>query len=158
MDDDLEIDPAMAEAMGFTSFGSKRRKHTARNDDAFVDDSHLASTGANNMPLGTRAAAVADKPQTQQQAKTDIELAWTTAARPEVAEQQEEKEQQDSTTLVETTAETIGNDWTAGLPSPQELAALRRGIRNARGDMVVFMPSFIDDPWKALVKCLEKGD
>jgi hypothetical protein len=42
------------------------------------------------------------------------------------------------------------DDWTPGFPSREELAALRRGVKNARGDVVVFMPSFIEDPWKGL--------
>lgn len=58
---------AMAEAMGFASFGgqnhpSKRRKYNARADDAFVagggDEStlpfHDAGSGSNNTPLGER--------------------------------------------------------------------------------------------------------
>ncbi|KAK7948098.1 uncharacterized protein PG986_008984 [Apiospora aurea] len=59
---------AMAEAMGFASFGgqahgSKRRKYNARADDAYVagaggDEStllfHDAGSGSNNTPLGER--------------------------------------------------------------------------------------------------------
>ena len=104
--DDLEIDPAIAEAMGFTSFGSKRRKHTARADDAFIDDSGnqiAASTGANDVPLGKRPAVSATQEQVQEQGDTNM------------------------TTVV-----------------------ARRGVKNARGDMVVFMPSFVEDPWKGL--------
>jgi hypothetical protein len=29
--------------------------------------------------------------------------------------------------------------------------ALRRGIRNERGDMAYFLPSFLEDPWAKLV-------
>ncbi|KAK8006264.1 hypothetical protein PG991_012561 [Apiospora marii] len=66
---------AMAEAMGFASFGgqshgSKRRKYNARADDAFVaggDEStlpfHDAGSGSNNTPLGER------RPQQQPAAK-----------------------------------------------------------------------------------------
>ena len=43
-----------------------------------------------------------------------------------------------------------GNTWTQGWPGAEELAALRRGVRDFRGDMVVFMPSFVQDPWKDL--------
>lgn len=28
--------------------------------------------------------------------------------------------------------------------------SLRQGVRNERGDMVFFLPSFIEDPWRAL--------
>ena len=40
--------------------------------------------------------------------------------------------------------------WTPGWPSQQELMALRKGVRNARGDMVVFLPGFVEDPWRGL--------
>ena len=30
------------------------------------------------------------------------------------------------------------------------LQALRRGVRNERGDMAYFLPSFLEDPWKEL--------
>lgn len=137
--DDLEIDPAIAEAMGFTSFGSKRRKHTARADDAFIDDSGnqiAASTGANDVPLGKRPAVSATQEQLQEQGDTNMTTVVAT-------EQEQERD-----TREEGKAE--ADDWTPGFPSREELAALRRGVKNARGDMVVFMPSFIEDPWKGL--------
>lgn len=31
------------------------------------------------------------------------------------------------------------------------LQALRRGVRNERGDMAYFLPSFLEDPWEKLV-------
>lgn len=31
-----------------------------------------------------------------------------------------------------------------------DISAYRRGVRNDRGDMVYFLPSFIEDPWKSL--------
>lgn len=34
----------------------------------------------------------------------------------------------------------------------QNLGAYRNGVRNERGDMVYFMPSFIEDPWEHLRK------
>ncbi|KAG9594707.1 hypothetical protein KCU77_g4900, partial [Aureobasidium melanogenum] len=138
--DDLEIDPAIAEAMGFTSFGSKRRKHAARADDAFIDDSgkHIpASTGANDIPLGTRAIPSETKEKVQEQGNSGDNAASTTR-REDMQEEQAE------------VGEAQADNWTPGFPAPQELAALRRGIKNARGDMVVFMPSFIEDPWKGL--------
>ncbi|KAH0367325.1 hypothetical protein KCU65_g4771, partial [Aureobasidium melanogenum] len=138
--DDLEIDPAIAEAMGFTSFGSKRRKHAARADDAFIDDSGNqipASTGANDIPLGTRMAASETKEKAQEQGNTEDNVASTTIG--EGVQEEQER-----------VGETQADNWTPGFPNPQELAALRRGVKNARGDMVVFMPSFIEDPWKGL--------
>ncbi|KAI5196270.1 hypothetical protein E4T39_07859 [Aureobasidium subglaciale] len=141
------MDPEMAEAMGFTSFGSKRRKHTARADDAFVDDSGNqipASTGANDIPLGTRPATNDAAERAQEQGTSNGEL--SAMAGTEVARE----EQGGAMEATKTEGEVQPDNWTPGLPPPQELAALRRGIKNARGDMVVFMTSFIEDPWKGL--------
>jgi hypothetical protein len=146
--DDLEIDPAIAEAMGFTSFGSKRRKHTARADDAFIDDSGTqipASTGANDIPLGARPISNVILDKVQEQGNTD-DIAASTAS---VQDAQEEQPRAADAT-VEAVQEVQVDNWTPGFPTPQELSALRRGVKNARGDMVVFMPSFIEDPWKGL--------
>ncbi|KEQ71959.1 hypothetical protein M436DRAFT_49081 [Aureobasidium namibiae CBS 147.97] len=144
--DDLEIDPAIAEAMGFTSFGSKRRKHAARADDAFVDDSGNqipASTGANDIPLGARPVPSAAAERVQEPGNTEHKA----ASMARVDDTQNEQPR-----AVEAKAgEVQQDDWTPGFPAPQELAALRRGVKNARGDMVVFMPSFIEDPWKGVV-------
>lgn len=32
----------------------------------------------------------------------------------------------------------------------RRLAALRKGVKNERGDTVYFLPSFLEDPWKIL--------
>ena len=141
--DDLEIDPAIAEAMGFTSFGSKRRKHAARADDAFVDDSGNqipASTGANGIPLGARAVPSATKEAIQEQGNTQHNAASTTRV----------EDTQNAQPRATEVGDVQEDNWTPGFPAAQELAALRRGVKNARGDMVVFMPSFIEDPWKGL--------
>ncbi|KAI4812185.1 hypothetical protein E4T44_10862 [Aureobasidium sp. EXF-8845] len=143
--DDLEIDPAIAEAMGFTSFGSKRRKHTARADDAFVDESGTqipASTGANDIPLGARPIPNVMSEKVQEQGITE-----DTAASTATMEDIQKEQPRPTDARVE---EVQADNWTPGFPAPQELSALRRGVKNARGDMVVFMPSFVEDPWKAL--------
>lgn len=41
---------------------------------------------------------------------------------------------------------------TQGPLSQEELQALRRGVRNERGDVAYFLPSFVEDPWKGLLK------
>jgi hypothetical protein len=146
--DDLEIDPAIAEAMGFTSFGSKRRKHTARADEAFVDDSGTqipASTGANDIPLGARPMPSAATEKMQEQGNTEKQP--TPMAMVEDTQQEQPRAAE---ARVEPMQEVQVDNWTPGFPTPQELSALRRGVKNARGDMVVFMPSFLEDPWKGL--------
>jgi hypothetical protein len=149
--DDLEIDPAIAEAMGFTSFGSKRRKHAARADDAFVDDSGIqipASTGANDIPLGARPIPSATTEKVKEQGSTEGAAASTVGVVDRSTEQPREVEAR--VEEVQEVQEVQVDNWTPGFPTPQELSTLRRGVRNARGDMVVFMPSFIEDPWKGL--------
>jgi len=39
-----------------------------------------------------------------------------------------------------------------GQLSHEELQALRKGVKNERGDVAYFLPSFIEDPWKVLLK------
>lgn len=139
-----DIDPAIAAAMGFSSFGSKRRKHNPRDDNAFVDDSGgrspgtldaTASTGANNIALGTRTTTTSNVGHVPE----NHEITGTGVA----AEETEE-----NTTISDNAKKR--DSWAPGLPAPEELASLRRGVRNARGDMVVFLPSFIENPWKSL--------
>jgi len=42
------------------------------------------------------------------------------------------------------------DDITLADGSTMNLQALRRGIRNERGDMAYFLPSFLEDPWANL--------
>lgn len=39
----------------------------------------------------------------------------------------------------------------------EDLAAYRRGVKNERGDMAYFLPSFLEDPWKDLRKSKSGG-
>ncbi|KAK8087146.1 hypothetical protein PG994_002120 [Apiospora phragmitis] len=78
---------AMAQAMGFASFGgqnhpSKRRKCNARADDAFVagagDEStlpfHDAGSGSNNTPLGSRRQPAKKQKKDQKTNANEIDL------------------------------------------------------------------------------------
>ncbi|RMY04635.1 hypothetical protein D0867_10290 [Hortaea werneckii] len=128
--DDFEIDPAIAEAMGFSGFGTqpggKKRKFDG--GDAFADptikkqteaqsSSGLAGSarGANNTPLGQRSALSGLK----NVAPTSEAHANRSPLRGEASGQ-------------------------------QDLQALRSGVKNERGDTAHFLPSFIEDPWKGL--------
>lgn len=105
--DGMDIDPAIAEAMGFSGFGmqtnstNRKRKHGATDDGLSFVDSHAKGTGANATVSGAAPAQ-------------------------------------------QSVAAAVGGD---GKPT---LEALRRGVRNAAGDMVYFLPSFIEDPWNGL--------
>ncbi|KAI7164804.1 hypothetical protein KC349_g341 [Hortaea werneckii] len=128
--DDFEIDPAIAEAMGFSGFGTqpggKKRKFDG--GDAFVDptikkqpeaqgSSDLAGSarGANNTPLGQRSA---------------LSGAETVA----------------STSEAHADQSPVG----AEAPGQPDLQALRYGVKNDKEDTAYFLPSFIEDPWKGL--------
>ncbi|KAK4498449.1 hypothetical protein PRZ48_011107 [Zasmidium cellare] len=120
--DDMEIDPALAAAMGFSGFGTqpnaKKRKFN-NSGEGFVDPNigkSTGATGANNVAVGERKSA-----------KSAGESSKTTVS--EVRE-----------------SGPVGES--AGVkPS---LEALRHGVRNEKGDMAYFLPSFVEDPWKGL--------
>lgn len=123
-DEDFDIDPAIAAAMGFGGFGaqkSQQRKFNA--NDGFVDPnlgkaSAAHRTGPNNMPLRDR------KEKSAKVVSEDV---------PPAAAQQAPAGAYDPQTQ----------------DSPS-LEALRFGVRNTRGDMVYFSMSFLEDPWAGL--------
>jgi hypothetical protein len=118
-EDDMEIDPALAAAMGFSGFGVQPGKKRKYDNDAFIDpdttkaDQGGTGKGANSMPLGQRKAGQ------HGHGGNDGQHAMMTG------------------TATVTVAEA-------------SLEQLKQGVRNERGDMVYFQPSFIDDPWKDL--------
>lgn len=147
-EDDFEIDPAMAEAMGFSSFGmqpGKKRKFNT--DDAFVapratttqarkqhnvdsamepeDLTMRNSTSSHAPPPGVAQEAVYD--QSKQQKPRQEGGASITAPREGTA----------------TASNVRGSD-------ERSLQALAYGVRNENGDMIYFLPSFLEDPWKNL--------
>lgn len=148
--DDMEIDPAIAAAMGFTNFGAqpsnKKRKFDNANNDAVVDpsilDAHQAqqhSNGANSLPLGNR------KPKSAASAANDGSGGGAIPAGP-TAEGASASAMPSELSKAGPGAES-GVELASGEPNFQ---ALRKGVRNADGDMVYFLPSFLDDPWKEL--------
>lgn len=137
VDDDLQIDPAIAEAMGFSGFGgqfSKKRKHDM--NDTFVDPDLTSKTktvkgrsagkGANTLPLGSRKPGNVEPGTSIKHDEGDASGAGTVHG-----------------TLTE--ASGVGSD-----SGKADLHALRNGVVNERGDMVYFKPSFLEDPWKGL--------
>lgn len=126
--DDMEIDPALAAAMGFSGFGTQpnNKKRKFNTNEGFVDPEignatlkgkGKGATGANNVPVGKPkprdATSVVEEP--------DVKAAF---AAPNAS------------------ASTTGEK-----PS---LEALRHGVVDGRGDMAYFLPSFLEDPWKGL--------
>ncbi|KAK5119411.1 hypothetical protein LTR85_007511 [Meristemomyces frigidus] len=149
-DDGFDIDPAIAEAMGFSGFGmqpGKKRKFDT--DDGFVDPdakqeakpgkSQSKSKGASHTPLGLRPAQ-GSIAQDDSASLTAGGGALGTGVGPEQARTAQSIQQQ-SPRLGPTTG---------GDSRHTDMQALRHGVANERGDMVYFLPSFIEDPWKHL--------
>ncbi|KAK4613812.1 hypothetical protein CLAFUW4_09026 [Fulvia fulva] len=125
-EDDFEVDPAIAAAMGFAGFGtqpSKKRKFNK--DDGFVDpEGNAASTpqgtSANRLPLGEPKA-------------------MRTVGQPEMAP-----------AIANDDASSSQAEEHNGNSGPPSLEALRHGVKNERGDTAYFLPGFIEDPWAGL--------
>lgn len=150
---DFEVDPALAAAMGFAGFGTQPsnlpHKRKFASHDAFVDPHITAAasfgTGANILP--TR----------------DLK---TVRIVPEAGRQAE------GSSLAASRAQSDGGGGEGGeggvvyaqqqqqqqpviCSGPQKddcpsLELLRYGVRNTKGDMVYFLPSFLEDPWAGL--------
>jgi hypothetical protein len=143
--DELEIDPEIAAAMGFGGFGSQtKQKRKFDPHDGFVDPSLAnasSATGANSLPTREmkvqRTAPDADVPvpPVGDDGPSSDATVETGSSR-----QQQQQHQQATPDYDPRTMESPGFD------------ALRDGVRNAAGDMVCFLPSFVEDPWAGLRK------
>lgn len=151
--DDIEIDPAMAAQMGFSSFGmqnnTKKRKYG--HNDAVVDapaaPSKQSTTGANTTQLGIRdksnvAAVDAASPAPAQPGDHH------SAASPQTLSQggaglrpEADKPSALLTKILEKDLDDL---------EQQDLHALAKGLPNDSGDAVYFKPSFLMDPWATL--------
>ncbi|GIZ48653.1 hypothetical protein CKM354_001170500 [Cercospora kikuchii] len=143
MDDQEEfaVDPAIAAAMGFAGFGTQnkqKRKFNSEGDaDGFVDPGvHARKTGANNVPVRARSE--------QKVAKGNDQSTFAAVG-------------EDVKTGIEGAAAAFSsNEFDAGgLYDPQtqespSSEALRRGVKNVRGDFVYFSKGFLEDPWSGL--------
>ncbi|TID22270.1 hypothetical protein E2P81_ATG11376 [Venturia nashicola] len=173
--DDIEIDPAIAEAMGFSSFGgTKRRKFN--HDEATIDPdiTKPQPSGANTAPLGSRSniehgVGLPKRPehpsyqdpslsmpaQTYQQGfdlpkRPPKPEEWPpTQHVPQMVEKSTENQ------IAETNSPTTA--FPTGVPKGffdkltwKELEQFRKGVKNENGDVAYFLPSFIEDPWAKL--------
>lgn len=127
--DDFDIDPAIAEAMGFSGFGKAPNKKRKHDNDMFIDPDITTpqGTSANNAPLGER------KSKKTTEGIVDPSQTAEVPFRPEPQPQRSGPRPH----------EVDSN----GAPT---LQALRNGVRNERGDLAIFLPSFIEDPWAGL--------
>jgi hypothetical protein len=140
----FDIDPAIAAAMGFSGFGaqaSKKRKFDS--NDGFVDPNiSTASTQKQQPPTGKGANAVK---------LGDRTVAKTAAHPPGGTEQGSALSAQNVAGGNAGSASGVSAGATGQGTKGASLEALRNGVRNENGDMVYFLPSFIEDPWKDLV-------
>ncbi|KAF2102005.1 hypothetical protein NA57DRAFT_53942 [Rhizodiscina lignyota] len=168
-DDDFEVDPEIAAAMGFTSFGMKPGAKRRKNDDGrfTVTDASSASgnstaRGANSTPLGIRGKGNVSS-------SDDTQAGIATTAAPAANQEAQDLQQLPSKPAFSDGGSGRGYGSSsapshksgAGLYARiqgkklgdldgEELAALSRGVRNEAGDMVYFKPSFVEDPWERL--------
>jgi hypothetical protein len=175
--DDTDIDPEIAEAMGFSSFGgTKRRKF---NHDAVVDTQPHKS-GANTAPLGSRTAPANGHSQQlpvgqpsypayqsyqnpsqpnaggpSQMYQHGFDLPKRPPKWPETQTQTQTPEKPADSQNLETSSPTTA--FPTGVPKGffdkltwKELEAFRKGVKDENGDVAFFLPSFIEDPWAKL--------
>lgn len=121
----FEIDPAIAAAMGFSGFGmqpGKKRKFDA-GGEAFVD-SNIQQTATDSSKDQSSGRGANTTPLGSRSSGTQKSAAEAEAAG--------------------VPGGRAGGDQTPTLED------FRHGVSNERGDMVYFLPSFIEDPWKGL--------
>ena len=134
--ENFEVDPAIAEAMGFSGFGMQNRKRKFDTSDAYVAPPKQSKESQYNQNGETeRSVPSADVGETTQEEQS----------RP-VADGDGMNQHVTGDPMQDSTFSSIGNDTV----KESRLEALRHGIRNENGDMVYFLPSFIEDPWKNL--------
>ncbi|KAI9858132.1 MAG: hypothetical protein M1824_004452 [Vezdaea acicularis] len=155
-DDELEADPALLSLMGFNGFGqpSKRRKFNPRTDSVLAPNASSVGTGGNTMALGERK----QKKPGDNHSREDMGVYGEGMVKEE--EGMVGPGNKELTRPVGlpprppvptggkggiAPGEALNEEDRTELP----LSAYAKGVRNARGDMVYFQPSFIEDPWAA---------
>ncbi|OCK79397.1 hypothetical protein K432DRAFT_299949 [Lepidopterella palustris CBS 459.81] len=170
--DDMDMDPEIAAAMGFSTFGNPTsyKKRKFNHNDAFVDgpDSDMRSgTGANSMKLGVRQKQLASNSNfdtsTGKQKPTSLSGLSQFLARGQAStgdgifHNKQVTEQSINTAVNEPPTSSlpfvpVSNVTSAsgGSNGGRDLHAFRKGVRNAQGDVAYFLPSFVEDPWRSL--------
>lgn len=168
MDEEEDLD--IAAAMGFSSFGgTKKRKH----DQTESPQPKPGGSGANTTELGVRT-----KRDTGDETETiESNITATSAMAPKPSIHQSKKQQQQpaagladflarAQTLPERPpdgsniksenshrqidAPTEMRSFGGPSISKAELSALYQGVTNNRGDSVIFLSNFVEDPWSRL--------
>jgi hypothetical protein len=172
-------DEDIAAAMGFSSFGSKKKR---KFDQAHSPPSKDDSSGANSTPLGVRlkiaggihggedaigeaehmvndSASILESteavPPPATNAKGKPKYAATTGLAAFLAHGQSLPDKPIGTTRQESNESRPQENKSSPLVSfggplisKAELNVLRQGITNEKGDVAIFLPSFVEDPWE----------
>jgi hypothetical protein len=161
--EDEEEDMDMAAAMGFSSFGAKKRKYDQTNSPNPKAD----ASGANTAPLGMRAKKFANsEPETGGHADEVLNNshpapAAKTAPKPPpseglaaflarakvIPEDEPHIRETDSTSRQAEPSPAEMISFGGPSISKAELNALRFGVQNEYGDTAYFLPNFVQDPW-----------
>ena len=129
------MDAQMREMMGFSNFATKpdaKKRKTS-------EDTAVAATSSNSIPLGEGAYSRPLTHNTGYQSRNFAAPAAATSASP--------------------TGDSAKSAFPSGVPVEifdkltwKELEAYRKGVKNKNGDVAYFLPSFIEDPWAKLEK------
>lgn len=137
---DLNMDPEMATAMGFTSFGTSSKKRKYLHNDAIVDVAIPdQGKGANSVPVGLRHASKATEGVQAEAQNRELPLG---APAPRASQPKQRAE--------DASAHHIAGGVFSDQVRP-ELGAYVKGVSQANGDIAYFLPSFLEDPWAKLV-------
>lgn len=137
MDMEMEIDPEIAAQMGFGSFGGASKKRKFNPDDAFTGATNSNIQEPQQFASKANAVPVAEsRPRKNDDTLAAGECAMSACSSPPQKSDMRLDNARDNLVLSDGTT--------------VNLQALRRGVRNERGDMAYFLPSFLEDPWEKL--------
>ena len=137
---DFGVDPEIAQAMGFSSFGMQPGKKRKLNTDAAwnVDGESENSIAVDSKNPATRSSA-SSRALSHGISKVAADKEYLKPG----AEQESAAGTIPPHRSTDTASKIDGND-------AESLRALQHGVRNENGDMVYFLPSFLEDPWRNL--------
>ena len=145
--EDVEVDPSIAGMMGFSGFGNARKRRKFDLNDGFVDPkasgpSHQSKqevTETNHTVPRDSVAKNSPASQGLPARSGDSDVAMKA-----------QESIKDSTSGSNLPTMNIRDGANRGDSEEHSLQALRDGVRNESGDVVYFLPSFLEDPWKNL--------
>lgn len=117
---DFEIDPAIAAAMGFGNFGTQNKPKRKFDPNDGFVDPNVNAATGANNTILPAREAKSAK----------------TASHVDNDQEGSEKR--------------TGELYDPKTQESPNLELLRQGVKNVRGDLVYFLPSFLEDPWSGL--------